>query len=199
MCHLFETIKIVNGKVFNLEYHQKRVDESYKRLYSSTNHYNLKNLIKSPQQLKKSLVKCKFIYDNRDFSIEYSPYKKRIISKLKLIKDNDISYDLKYLNRSLLLRCLEQKGYFDDIIIVKNGLITDTSFSNLIFFDGDTWYTPSSYLLNGTCRQRLLKTGRINEKKITINNFRDFYAVKLINAMLDIDDCESIPISSIFE
>ncbi len=55
----------------------------------------------------------------------------------------------------------------DDIIITKNGNITDSSFSNLVFESSDgALFTPETYLLEGgTKRKFLLKNGIIREKK----------------------------------
>jgi 4-amino-4-deoxychorismate lyase len=59
------------------------------------------------------------------------------------------------------------------------------------------WFTPETFLLNGTRRSGLLKTGKIKMAPICVNDLRNYSEVKLINAMLGIDDTEGIPVSNI--
>jgi 4-amino-4-deoxychorismate lyase len=82
--------------------------------------------------------------------------RKGVIESLKLVEDNTISYRHKYSDRSHLLELMNMRGDCDDILIVKDGYITDTSFSNIVFFDGDKWVTPARPLLRGTMRESLL-------------------------------------------
>jgi 4-amino-4-deoxychorismate lyase len=89
------------------------------------------------------------------------------------------------------------RGDCDEIILVKNGLITDTSYSNLAFFDGVQWYTPEHPLLNGVRRQALLKQKRVREKRITPDELGSFVKLSLINAMLDLGEVE-VPCTSVY-
>ena len=49
---------------------------------------------------------------------------------------------------------------------VKNGRLTDTSYSNIALFDGNRWVTPAHPLLKGTMRQSLIDKGLLKEKGI---------------------------------
>jgi 4-amino-4-deoxychorismate lyase len=80
---------------------------------------------------------------------------------------------------------------------VKNNHITDTSYSNLIFKKGKDWFTPKSFLLNGVQRQHLLKTKKIKEAEITLQNIHDFSHFQLINAMNNLDDQLIYPLGKI--
>jgi 4-amino-4-deoxychorismate lyase len=82
-----------------------------------------------------------------------------------------------------------QRQNHDDILIVKNGLITDTSYSNVAFFDGQLWFTPHQPLLPGTARARLLHEGCLQEAKITLTDLHRFEKCSLINAMLPLGEC----------
>ena len=77
-----------------------------------------------------------------------------------------------------------------DILIVKNGLITDTSYSNIILYDGKEWVTPESFLLNGVKRQHLLNKCIIKEMKVRTVDLKNFKKISLINAMLEPRDIE---------
>ena len=92
---------------------------------------------------------------------------------------------------------LSEKEDCDEIIIVKDGLITETSISNLVFFDGNQWYTPDNPLLKGTCRQRLLEEKKIRETEIRVEALYKFKGFELINTMRDPEEEEMIPIENI--
>ena len=114
-----------------------------------------------------------------------------------MVECNSIDYHLKYSDRSLLDSLFMLRGGSDDVIIVKNGLITDTLISNLIFLEGKDWYTPASPLLKGTCRNRLLAEGRLKEQDIRPADIRNFTGCKLISAMRDPGEYELIPATEI--
>jgi 4-amino-4-deoxychorismate lyase len=84
-----------------------------------------------------------------------------------------------------------------DILLVKNDLITDTSFSNIILWDGNAWYTPSVPLLKGTKREFYLDKKIIHLRDIRLNELHYFKKIRLINAMLDIGEGEDIPVGNI--
>jgi 4-amino-4-deoxychorismate lyase len=143
------------------------------------------------------MYKCKVSYSSSINEIEIIPYQKRIIKSLRLVKDNTISYDHKYSDRSHLLELLAKRGDCDDILIVKNGYITDTSFSNIVFFDGDKWVTPARPLLRGTMRESLLKTNYIEETDILVNDLKKFTIARLVNAMLPFRTATDIKLQNI--
>ena len=87
-----------------------------------------------------------------------------------------------------ILNLLKKKGDCSDILIVKNGFITDTSFSNIIFLKCGRWYTPNTPLLKGTKRAKLLDLGLINERSIRPEEMGNYEKVGLINAMLELGE-----------
>lgn len=91
----------------------------------------------------------------------------------------------------------EQRGTCDDIMIVKNGCITDSYNANLIFFDGRLWWTPDTPLLAGTQRARLLDEKRIFPRRIMPGDLVQFEKAGLINAMLNMNDMPIVDISNI--
>lgn len=180
MSLLFETIRIEDGIPQHLHWHRERMERSSVELWNVR--VTLPEII-IPEEYSKGIVKCNIVYNSHSSEISFSNYTKREIKTLKPVHCNDIDYHLKYHNREKLNQLLELKGDCDEIIIIKNGFVTDTSFSNIIFKSDGRWITPSTPLLNGTCRQRLLKQGIIEEQEIRLE---DFYLLKeweLINAM----------------
>ncbi|WP_068705280.1 aminotransferase class IV [Paludibacter jiangxiensis] len=144
----------------------------------------------------KGVAKCRIVYSETIHSVDSLPYTPRLINTLYLIEKNDIDYTYKYADRSAFQN-LPAHAPDEDFLIVKNGYITDTTFSNIVFFDGNQWVTPSTYLLNGTQRQRLLREGRIVSRNIKADDLDSFLYARLINAMLDFDSAPFIEMSAI--
>ena len=96
---------------------------------------------------------------------------------------DDIDYHLKYSDRAIFNELLKQKGDCDEIIIVKQGKITDCTIGNLILRQGSQWFTPDSPLLIGTQRSKLLKERKIIERKILLSDLPLFEEIRLINAL----------------
>jgi 4-amino-4-deoxychorismate lyase len=197
MSLLFETIRIQDGKPQNLEYHNFRLNQSRRVFYNSKDTIDLTNLIAIPDDSKKGIVKCKVLYSKDVEEIRFEIYTPRKISSLKLIEDNTIEYSFKFTDREKLNKLFLQKGDSDDILIIKNGFVTDTSYSNIIFHNGFRWITPASPLLLGTMRKRLIDTKFILEKDIKAKDIPSFQKVRLINAMLPFETAPEIKISQI--
>ena len=191
-----EVIKICNGKIFNLPAHIERMNSTLQSFFGSTIPFSLKDE-DIPLEFREGLVKCRIVYSLENLEIEYSHYTFREINSLKIIHDNSIDYSFKYAERRAFDRLMAQKENCDDILVVKNGLVTDTSFTNVVFESDKGLFTPSTYLLPGTKRQTLLKERVIKEKVIRIEDIEDYRKLYLINAMMGIEDNISIPISSL--
>ena len=195
MCQLLESIYLNNGKFRNLDYHQARMNRSSVELFG-INSPELINSFANEIIPLSGLFKVRVTYDRVINSIEFIPYKVKPVKALKLLHHDEITYKHKFLDRSQLEALLNQKENADEILIVKSGLITDCSYSNIVFKKGVRWFTPQSYLLNGVMRQSLLKSRQIVEADINETNFREFESCKLINAMLGMDSGE-IPVEAI--
>ena len=76
------------------------------------------------------------------------------------------------------------RGEADEVVIIRNGLLTDTSYSNIALFDGRHWVTPRQPLLRGTMRQSLLDAGVLTEQDIKAEDWSSYRRVSLINAMM---------------
>ncbi|HOZ29750.1 MAG TPA: aminotransferase class IV [Bacteroidales bacterium] len=197
MYQFFETIKIVDGIIQNFAYHQKRVNESVLHSCKKENFHILRDILTVPDNLKSGVVKCNFFFNENDFMVKYEKYELRNIKTLKLVNGDNIDYNYKYYDRTEIDDLYKQRNDCDDILIVKNNKITDTSISNIVLFDGAKWITPDSYLLNGTCRQRLLEQNRIEAKPVYIDDIFHYNSLVLINAMRGDDFENVINISSI--
>lgn len=194
MCRLIESIKIQNRQVQNPEGHTRRFNQSRRQLFGLTEELDLRQIVQIPEHLTNEVYKCRILYANWVESIDFQPYTPKKVHYLQLVEANEVDYAYKYENRLVFDRLLENKGQADDILIVKNGFITDTSFSNIAFFDGDRWVTPDTFLLNGTQRQRLIAQGVLAEMKIKPSDLQHFSKAKLINAMLDFETTPTVSV-----
>jgi 4-amino-4-deoxychorismate lyase len=197
MFPLVETIKIKNGVPQHLEWHQWRFEKSFYLHYLKPAPFQLKNLITVPKEYQEGIVKLRFLYNEVDCFCQFSSYKPREINRLKLVEDNDIEYSLKYVNREKIEILAQRKKNADDILIIKNNRITDTSFSNIVFFDDKNWETPLYPLLKGTARERLLSRGTITERDIQVKDLSNYKSFKLINALLDFEEQPVLNIENI--
>lgn len=193
MNQFVETIKLKEGKVMALPYHQARMEQTIRHFFPSlaaTAMPCLTDLITPKADME--LFKCRVVYGSQGIeTIEYAPYVMRSVKTLKVVTSDNIDYRYKSTDRSELNRLTTQKGECDDIIIVKNGLVTDTSFTNLAIFDGNQWLTPAHPLLAGTKRAFLLEQGEIREKDITLYDLRKAEKIRLFNAMIDFGEMEA--------
>lgn len=197
MCLLLETIKIENRRFARLEYHQARIERSLAELGITPSAIDLHRELTIPEGLSDGFNKCRVIYGRIIKKVEFLPYVPREINTLKVIHDDQIDYHLKFALRDHFVRLLSFREDCDDILIVKNGLITDTSYSNILFYDGYHWITPYKPLLEGTQRQYLLDSGFIIAKKIEMDDLAKFQKFMLINAMLEFDEKRALPICNI--
>ncbi len=170
------------GTYRNLSYHQSRIDKTFGEYFPWEDPLQISKVL--PQLDVAGKHKVRIVYDDLGHKLEVSLYKPEPLNSMCLVVDNSIEYALKSTNRQRLAQLREQAGA-DDIIIIKNGFVTDGCISNLAFWDGEQWVTPTTYLLNGVKRRSLLKGGALKEMEIKGADVRLYEKVTLINAMLD--------------
>ncbi|AGZ81938.1 aminotransferase class IV family protein [Campylobacter fetus] len=174
---LFETIKIIDKEVCNLNFHIKRAKNSTINGLK----FDFSDILQPPFN---GTLRAKVIYDiNGNLkNVEYFPYEMRDFYEFKLV-NIDFDYDKKYLDRSKIEAA---KSNFNEIIMIKNGLITDTSIANIAVFDScnDTWLTPKTPLLKGTTRDRLLQNKFLKQKDIDPNDLLKAKRFAIMNAMI---------------
>ena len=197
MYPLIESIKIVDGIPQNLKWHQGRLEFSIRKYFREKTTLKLEDILLVPEEYSKGIVKARFSYNAAEYLWKFEPYVLQEINSLKIIYDDNIDYQLKYSDRSYLKNLYQKKGECDDILIVKNGMITDSLYCNIVFFNNTNWITPTFPLLKGTCRERLLHQKKIQEEIIKPDQLNSFKSFKLINAMRDITDVKASPVSQI--
>jgi len=178
-----ETIKAIDGEVFHISYHQKR----YESVLNSLGMCKYKNLNEYLNPPKDGLYRCRLVYTSKSIDITYHKYLRREVESLKLVYDDEIEYSLKSTCRDSIDTLFKKKDGCDDILIVKNSLVTDTSIANIAFYKDHMWLTPKTPLLKGTTRQRLLDNGDIVEADIRVEDLKSYSKIALLNAMIDFD------------
>jgi 4-amino-4-deoxychorismate lyase len=199
MCQLLETIKVKHNSLQHVFYHNNRVNNSRRLLFQSKHPWDLSKIIRVPDLDHNTIYRCRFLFGREPDGFEFIPYSRRVVQKLYLLDCGDLEYSFKYSDRSALekLRNNIPDPESSDILLVKNGFITDTSFSNIALFDGSKWYTPATPLLMGTKREYYIDNRIIFKRDIKPADLFNYRKARLINAMLDLNGGEGIPISNI--
>lgn len=149
-----------------------------------------------PTYTYQGVYKCRIIYQQAIEHVEFIPYLRKPARSLQRVYCDTILYDYKYEDRRLLNQLFAQRGHSDDILIIKNGLVTDTSYANILFYDGQRWVTPDRPLLRGTQRQYLLDQHMVTEQPIKETSLYRFQQYKIINAFRGLES-PSLLINSI--
>jgi 4-amino-4-deoxychorismate lyase len=195
---LFETIQIFNGKPQKLHYHNQRLNQSRQSLFCVDDVVFLENYIRVPAEFKHGLVKCRIEYEETIVEPLFEIYTPKAFNKFFLTEDS-ISYEFKFTERANLTRLKSKIASDAELIFTRDGLITDSTFSNLVFKDlKGLWFTPEAPLLHGTQREFLLDEGMIEEADIEANTLHQQYThFMLINAMLPFDNARALPVDLI--
>lgn len=202
MSLLLESIRVENNIIQNLAYHQERIRRSLELCYDSSINdpidYNL--LSDYANSLDDTRHKLRIEYNDESFTYTCKPYLIRSLNRLRLAYVRDMSYAVKYADRNSINQLYKTKGTADDILIIINGKVTDTSYSNVAFLQDGIWYTPKYPLLKGTMRAKLLDTKEIKTRNINAVDLKDYESCRLFNAMIDfgqvellVDDIENLP------
>jgi len=197
MFQFIETIRIKNGRLKNLSYHNDRIRMTRGAFFSDYSEIKIEEYITLPELDDTALIKCRVIYGRSVDKIEFLPYERQIVKSLKTIVANEVIYSYKYNDRRELKDLFSLRGSCDDILIIKNNLLTDTSYANIVLYDGSDWITPATPLLKGTCRARLIDRGIIRESDIPPESLKKFKKLRLINAMIPFEESEDIEIGNI--
>lgn len=199
MCQLFETLRIEEGQVLNANYHLERMNRSRLELGISGQQFTNLAPFRLDNYLAKGLTyRCRIDYSTVIQAITFSKHIYSPIKKLKVVRTSQLNYAHKFADRSQLNFYRNQWPAFDDILLVVNGRITDTSIGNIVFWDGINFVTPKSPLLLGTQRKYLLDKKLVYEEDLLINDLQRFTSWSVINALRPLQFNEFNPISQVY-
>ncbi|URA09656.1 aminotransferase class IV [Thermospira aquatica] len=194
MYPFFETICLEKDGFHLLAYHQKRLNDVFLKFYPGEKPWELKKLLQ-PVPKVQTKTKCRFVYGKDGYQIFYEPYTLRRIEKVRIL-EKDISYPYKFTDRAEFEKYASLCKDGEMVVFSREGHITDSLVSNVVFFDGKHWITPTTYLLNGVKRQFYLEKHRILEKEITIQDMKSYTHIGFINAMIDLEELV-LPITAV--
>lgn len=195
----FETICVQHRRFSRLlPYHEARLNRTRRELWNRAKPLPLERILEIPDFVDGEKHKCRITYGTEIINIAWEKYHPRPIERVRLVQGNSVYYAYKYRNRDPLNELYAQRGDCDDVLIVRSGQITDTSYANVALFDGAKWHTPKTPLLPGTQRAFLLDTGVILPREIRVDELNNYTHVKLFNAMLPWEEAYTLPISTLF-
>ena len=183
MSLLVESIKILNGRCYNLALHEARMNRSRFAVFGMEDRCNLKQFIQIPEAYMHGLVKCRVVYDSQIQEITYGHYQIRTIRSVKIINTENHKYEHKWANRPQLDLLFDQRQDADEIIIVNNGLVTDGYYYNLVFERDGRFFTPKTPLLHGIQRASLLHKVKIEPRDILGSDIGMYDKIHYINAL----------------
>ena len=194
MYPLFESLCVQDGIILNTQWHEDRFQKAYLQNFGHLNSFDLLEGLNIPLKFNRGKVKLRIRYNHRHRDFHFEHYKIKEIKSLRLVYTEELNYSHKYSRRENLESLFDLREDCDEVLIIKKGRITDSSYSNVVFFDGQDWWTPKDPLLAGTCRARLLNQGIIKQSFLKVRDLKNFEGLKLINAMRDMDQ-PMIPIN----
>ena len=197
MFRFIETIKFANHSFSNMSFHQKRVNRTLEKFYPKKK-ISLRKALKENLPSGDEMYKCRLVYSDQVEKIEFIRYKKKAVRSLKIVACDDFNYSYKFLDRTFIDGLIQLHQGFDDILMVKKGFITDTSYCNILFYNGKQWLTPSTPLLKGTQREYLLKKNVIKNLEIRAQDIHKFQSFMLVNAMLEFSPVRAVSVSNIY-
>jgi len=182
MFPFFESIACIQGKPRNLNLHQARMAQTYLDHFGMRCPFDLASMAQHLDFSPPVKQKWKCYYNEDETKNEIKSYTPSHPLSFACIATK-IDYPYKYSDRSPLIRIKNSLPNGIEPIIIINNALTDTSYSNLIFYKDGKWYTSECYLLRGTMRQSLLDQHLVKECHISLSNVHTFSHFKCINAL----------------
>jgi 4-amino-4-deoxychorismate lyase len=185
MSQFFETIKYCQGEFFLLDYHQERLNRTRKEVFGLSDTINLNDFLINPP-IDDSVYRCRVSYDEYILSVDFFEYQLTTHKSVKIFDAGNYDYAYKSEHRAFLNDALTDSGA-DDVLFIREGKPTDSTYANLALFKNGNWYTPDTYLLNGVKRQFLIKQGLLKPMEISIKELDTFEKISFINALRDFE------------
>lgn len=186
MIQFFETIRLENGQYSHLEFHLERAAKTQIHHYDKAD-FDVPLLFNAIPDSAEGIFRVRVDYGRKIENIAVYPYEVKDHHTLDLVEIEVFDYSFKYSDRTFFEQELKRRTGISDLIFVKEGYLTDTTYCNILLFDGERWFTPHAPLLRGTKRSYLLQTKQIFEKAITASEITTYKKIAFINAMRDFE------------
>ncbi len=196
MSRFIESIKVADGRFFRLPYHQARISAVFKQVFPGEKSFSLSEILQNTDYPHEGIFKCRIVFDKAIQTIEFAPYSRREIKSLKLVEAQIEPANYKAEERSKINDAFAQRGDCDDVIMLNNEFLSDTSYANIALWNGENWYTPTLPVIYGTQRAALLDAGELLEKQIHKKDLHHYKRIRIFNAMIEFGEIE-LDISSV--
>lgn len=193
-----ESISFQQGEMPLIQWHQRRFIKTQQANFGRVVFSDLSDCLMAgdlPNDGQK--YKCRVLYSATTLQVEFTPYLPRVIKNLIISVADHIDYTFKSADRTELNLLTKGLLPIEEVLIVKHGFLTDSSFTNLAFFKKGYWYTPDTPLLEGVQRQSLLEGGLLQKMSIHVTDLRQFTKIRLLNAMMPWEETWELPIDVI--
>lgn len=181
MCQFVETMTCENGQLRNVRYHEERFNRT--RANFGLSRIDLVEFLKLQAFPAEGKYKVRIIYDEEILLVEYSVYQTPHLERIGIVEYDLIDYSYKYTDRDCFQLLYKTYPGYDDFLIVKSGLFTDSTFCNVAFLKDECWETPLIPLLEGTQRALLLEKGIIKKGNIELSCLADYSHISFFNAL----------------
>jgi len=182
----FETLRLLNGELCQVEFHLERVQKTQEVFFTGAG-FEVNALYNAIKDYPEGLFKVRVDYDSAITGIRVDMYEIQPHRKLGIVDAGDFSYPFKFADRDFFRETLNGCPDCDDVLFLKDGCVTDTTYCNIALFDGREWVTPATFLLPGTKRAALLHSGALRETRVTVHDLPGYQAIAFINAMRDFE------------
>ncbi|MDE7080782.1 MAG: aminotransferase class IV [Muribaculaceae bacterium] len=198
-----ESIRISDGEMMLPELHARRMHDTCIEAFG---HCPLPSpdSIRVPEEFGRGEVKLRILYDDAGWRHEFAHYSPRRVCSLRCVEvPAGFDYHLKYADRSGLDALRLRRGEADEILILRDGVPCDTSYSNILLADdAGRLVIPSSCLLPGVMRRHLTESGQaevlpVSRADLLPGNQFGFTRLLMINAMLPPHLSPCIPLECI--
>ena len=194
MSLFLETIRIKNGRLKNIESHNLRMNKCRNTHFHEIRDLDLNTTIAIPIEFQKGLVKCRVLYDRSIVKVEFEHYIFKNPRSFRLVNADSVDYSYKYADRNKLDELFRTKGLADDIIMVKDGLLTDSYYANIALYKNGIWYSPKAPLLAGTQRSKLIQDEMLVLIDIAVSELFEFEKIKIFNTMIPFSEHAAVTI-----
>ncbi len=187
---LIETIEVLKGVPSRLNLHNARMQQSGADLgfvppTLSMVEAAICTSLSDCNLCDTEQVRCTLTYRTNIVAVRSVSYARRDITALVPIElPEGFSYRYKWCDRSYFGEISKGLPAGHEAIFVRDGLVTDTTFTNIAIENDRGLFTPRAPLLYGTRRQYYIDCGMLREADLTLEDLRSARCLHLINAML---------------
>jgi len=193
---LLETIRIEKGRPRHLEYPPRRFNRSRRELFGATEDLDLADFLTDIPP--SGLWRCRTLFTLYIEKVEYLPYTLRLPRRFALATFTG-DYTYKYADRSAFEALKRAHPEAEELLLCRDGLLSDTTIANIALRREGLWYTPAQPLLPGTTRERLLGQGKLIPAEIPCDEIASYDEIAVMNAMIGFQNLGEMSAVGAFE